>query len=359
MKRILLISTIYRVGERIYPIIPKLSEEFEVDVLKTSQMGDKITWYGNGDLREVFDNLYGEYVKNIFHKKPSLYNYDLIIMDDDRPRYGMSDIYNQAKQLGIPVIGHQHGNQEIVNILPNLREKGRVSWDYITVFGQKERDLYSPHIDCNLVLNGGIPCNDKLKDYKKTNENILVIVNFLGNRNAPFNKFDKEVFDKLCLLDLQKQYNKNIVIKIKSRADNPQGKTEDFKYLNDILHKDLKYDIVMDIDDDNKLISDSFFVISAPSVMALKPIQMGIPTVVLANTLKPIPKVGISLNNQYGQIGTFFDWDVQPLEVESIVENIENQFNKGRDFEWIERTIEGGVEYNSTEKYIQHIRNII
>ena len=38
-------------------------------------------------------------------------------MDDDRPRYGMSDIYNQAKQLGIPVIGHQHGNQEIVNIL--------------------------------------------------------------------------------------------------------------------------------------------------------------------------------------------------------------------------------------------------
>ena len=28
MKRILLIATIYRVGERIYPIIPKLSKEF-------------------------------------------------------------------------------------------------------------------------------------------------------------------------------------------------------------------------------------------------------------------------------------------------------------------------------------------
>ena len=58
MKRILLISTIYRVGERIYPIIPKLSEEFEVDVLKTAQMGNRMVWYGNDDLRKVFDDLY-------------------------------------------------------------------------------------------------------------------------------------------------------------------------------------------------------------------------------------------------------------------------------------------------------------
>ena len=28
-------------------------------------------------------------------------------------------------------------------------------------------------------------------------------------------------------------------------------------------------------------------------------------------------------------------------------------------FEWIEKTIEGGVEYNSIGKYIEHIRNII
>ena len=66
MKRILLISTIYRVGERIYPIIPKLSEEFEVDVLKTAQMGNGLQWYGDDDLRKVFDNLYSEYVNNIF-----------------------------------------------------------------------------------------------------------------------------------------------------------------------------------------------------------------------------------------------------------------------------------------------------
>ena len=54
MKKILLIATIYRVGERIYPIIPKLSKEFSVDVLKTAQMGNKIDWYGNNDLRIIF-----------------------------------------------------------------------------------------------------------------------------------------------------------------------------------------------------------------------------------------------------------------------------------------------------------------
>ena len=119
----------------------------------------------------------------------------------------MKEIYEEAFSLGIPVIGHQHGNQDIKNVKPNLREKGRVSWDYITVFGQKERDSYEPHIDLNLVLSGGIPCNDKLKEYQKTDKNILVIVNFLGNRGAPFLRFDKRVFDKLCLLDLQKEYN--------------------------------------------------------------------------------------------------------------------------------------------------------
>ena len=55
MKKILLVATIYRVGERIYPIIPKLSEEFNIDVFKTAQMGNDISWYGNNDLRAIFD----------------------------------------------------------------------------------------------------------------------------------------------------------------------------------------------------------------------------------------------------------------------------------------------------------------
>ena len=81
MKKILLVATIYRVGERIYPIIPKLSEEFDIDVFKTAQMGNKISWYGDNDLRAIFDKKYKNYIKNTYYELPNLSDYDLIIFD--------------------------------------------------------------------------------------------------------------------------------------------------------------------------------------------------------------------------------------------------------------------------------------
>lgn len=378
MKKILLIATVYRVGERIYPIIPKLSEEFEVDVLKTGQMSNKIQWYGDNDLRSIFDKLYSEYVNNIFYKVPSLNQYDLILMDDDRYRNGMKEIYEEALSLGIPVIGHQHGNQEIEKILPNLRVEGRISWDYITVFGKKEKDLY---MICNesdfsyRILLGGIPCNDELKNYKRTDKHILVIVNFLGNRHAPFLRFDDKVFNKLGLLELQKEYNKKVVIKIKSRADHPRP-MEDFHYLSRILSKELDYEIIMDVEDDNKLISDSFIVLSAPSVFPFKSIQKGIPTIILGERIfqhdnpeeyrKNAIRFGKDLLNMgvykhgYGQLGAFYDYKgVVELDTQKIFDEIERQHDNGKEIDFIENTIEGGVDFNSTERYINHVRSLI
>ena len=149
MKRILLIATVYRVGERIYPIIPKLSEEFTVDVFKTAQMGNKIDWYGDNDLRLIFDDKYKNYLNELINDTSDLNKvtypdsryYDLILMDDDRPRNSMKEIYQGANRYDTPVMGHQHGNQDIINSKPNLRETGRVSWDYITVFGKKEKAI--------------------------------------------------------------------------------------------------------------------------------------------------------------------------------------------------------------------------
>ena len=56
---------------------------------------------------------------------------DLILMDDDRPRNGMKEVYKEACKYDIPVIGNQHGSQDITNSLPNLRRLDRTSWDYI------------------------------------------------------------------------------------------------------------------------------------------------------------------------------------------------------------------------------------
>ena len=63
MKRILLVATIYRVGERIYPIIPKLSEQFSIDVVKTSQMGNNFDWYGDVDFRNIFEDKYKSFLQ--------------------------------------------------------------------------------------------------------------------------------------------------------------------------------------------------------------------------------------------------------------------------------------------------------
>lgn len=344
MKKILLIATIYRVGERIYPIIPKLSENFSVDVLKIAQMGNKIKWYGDKDLRVVFDDKYKNYINNTYYKIPNLDNYDLILMDDDRPRNGLKEIYDK---VSVPVISHQHGSGNMKNILPNLRMKDRISWDYITVFGNNEKQKYIEQKGNEFskrILSSGIPCNDALKNYKKTNNHILVIVNFLGNRSAPFKRFDKKTFRKLGLSELQKKYDKEIVIKIKSRADhaNPQS---DFNYLNDILPSDLNYKIIMDTEDDNKLISDSFIVISAPSTLALKSIQKGIPTVLLKD---------------YGQVGCFDGYQgLLNLDTQQIFSELERQYNQGKDENFVRNTVEGGLDFTSTEKYINNVRKLI
>lgn len=344
MKKILLVATIYRVGERIYPIIPKLSEEFDIDVFKTAQMGNKISWYGDNDLRAIFDKKYKNYIKNTYYELPNLSDYDLIIFDDDRPRNGLKQIYQKAKSLNILTIGNFHGSKEFCS--KNLNNQLNRCWDKIQLFGQKD---YQTHVESEVgskenFLVGGIPCNDSLKKYERTDENILVIVNFLGNRTAPYNRFDESAFRSLGLLDLQKEFNKKVVVKLKSRADHPDSQS-DFNYLDNILPSDLDYEVIMDVEDDNKMMSDSFIVISAPSTLAFKSIQKGIPTVLL---------------NGYGQIGNFYDFNgVVDLDTQKIFDEIERQYNKGRDEKFIRNTIEGGIDFTSTEKYINNIRNII
>ena len=355
MKRILLIATIYRTGEKIYSIIPELSKDFKIDVIKTAQMGNSIDWYGDVDLRDIFDKKYSNYIDNTFYTTPDLKGYDLILMDDSRPRNGLREIWNEANKYDIPVLACQHGNYEMYRMKPNLRQEGRISWDYISVFGQKEMDLYErelppKHLEGRIFL-GGIPSNDALKDYEKTEEHILVITNLLDNRQLPnfdwtncCKGFNGSVFEQMGLVELQKEFNKKVIIKIKSRLDHPYP-TRDFDYLKSVLPKDLDYEILMDVEDDNKLISDSFVVISAASTMAFKPIQKGIPTILL---------------NGYGVTGNFCDFGgLIDLDTQIIFDEIERQYGVGKDKDFILDTIEGGIDFTSTEKYIDSIRSLI
>ena len=344
MKKILIVVSIYRVGERMYPTIVKLSEQYDVDILKVAQMGNSFEWYGDNDFRLLFDRKYEKCVNNIFYTPPILDEYDLLLFDDDRPRNGLKELYQEAKKLGILTIGNRHGNVDFKE--KEFRDHLIICWDKLFLFGDKG---YNIHLRSGVGSNenfliGGIPSNDNLKKYERTDKHILIIVNFLGNRTAPFKRFDKETFDKLGLVELQNEFNKKVVIKLKSRQDHPFPK-RDFEYVEKILPNNLDYEIVMDVDDDNKLISDSFIVFSAPSVMAFKPIQKGIPTILL---------------NGYGQTGLFYDYmGLVDLDTQIIFDEVQRQYTNGKEKEFVLNTIKGGIDFSSTEKYVNVIRGLM
>ena len=346
MKKILLVATVYRIGERIYPIIPELSKEFHIDILRTAQMSSKNSWYGDNDYRILFDKLYNQYVDNIFTDSiPDIKSYDLVIFDDCRPRNGLKEISAVARAAGVPTIANYEGNGyfDLDNVERDIKH-----WDYLSLFGEKDFNLHSnhPYGDSKKFLKGGIPANDKLRNYGITDdgENILVIVNFLGNRTSPFNIQVNTDFIKLSgLKQMQQGYNKNIVFKLKSRKDQPNP-DYDKNYLNKIA-SDLDFDIIMDCEDDNELICKSFAVISAPSTLALKSIQRGIPTILIKDS---------------GLNGCFYDYKgLVDLDTRSIFDELERQYHEGRDEEFIKNTIEGGIDYKSTEQYIKNIKGII
>ena len=291
MKKILLIATVYRVGERIYPIIPSLSKLADIDVLFVNEMSNEMEWYGDKDPRNKFYSMYGEFITDKFygHLNSNKQNfndfdvskYDLVLYDDNRNRYDL----------------------------------------------------------------GGIPANDALKKYKRNDEYILVIVNYLGNRACPFPvKFDGNLIEKTGLIELQREFNKKVLFKLKSRLDHPFP-DKDITYLKSIVPSELEYEYMIECEgDDNSLISDSFITISAPGTMSLKSIQKGIPTIMVKDSGQ-----NDFFNNYKGLL---------PLDTQLIFDEIERQHNVGRDIDFISNVITGGENYNSTEVFVNKLMEI-
>lgn len=330
MKRILFITSQYRVGERIYPIIPHLSTTHSVDLLKVYQMSNSHKWVGDSDLRKSFDDTYLKYFDNVLTKVDNLDKYNLIISDDNRhtPKTNLSKIYNSKK---CTMVCFSHGNTD----KPYFRLGKGTVFDKCFVFGKKD-------IIDDSCISSGIPSNDHLVNYiDAPKKHILVIVNFLGNRHSPFKvNFDKKLFESLNLLELQQYFNLPTVIKLKSRADEG-GYSNNIKYLNSILPNGLEYNIKVDVLDDNKLISESACVISAPSTLAFKPIQLNIPTIIIKES---------------GQIGSFYDFDGL-FCIDSMDTNyLKSKVNYSH---WIELSIEGGLNFNSTVETVKKLNELL
>lgn len=363
MKKILVIATVYRCGEKMYPIIPHLCKENEVDVLMFNQMSCNTPWYGDRDPRfqfyedckkwgaNVIQGPSHKEVNNNFRKGKAMSRhvnekkYDLIILDDNKVKagWGTPSLCQHMRSLGNKVIGSPHGNTEFD--LYGLDNKINDILDYSFVFGNKEKTELIKGKNNSRLIPAGIPSNDYLKNYSRGNKYILVFVSYVQGNNAQkknkngYEPFTEDTFLNSGLLEIQRREGLPIIIKEKSRFK--EGLEYSLKHLE-------KYDgvsVIMDHESNDKLIAGSKFVVAAPSTLAFKSIQMGIPTVLLKN---------------FGMTGNFDDFDgLSNLDSLSVQKKLYNQVENGRCSDFIDDTLSGGLNFNSTEIHLKSIQEIL
>lgn len=355
--KILLLFTNHRTAEKLWPIIPELAKTYTLDLFLVGLFSPKTPWVGDIDERKEFINLYSKYLNKViegpgvkFHGDSinedlsnylDIDSYSLVIFSDNRAmsEFSIPALYQKFKSKNILVIGNSHGNEEYSKNHLAINQ----SFDKVFVFGYKEKYIIENNfgIDPNNLLEGGIPQNDSLKNYTKNSKHILVITNFLGNRSSIFPvNFDSNFIEKSGLLELSKEYNLPIVVKQKTRLDDPDYQNN-INYIKNLLD----CQVVTNSSDINQIIADSAFVISAPSTLSFKPIQLGIPTVLIKGS---------------GQIGNFYDYQgLVDLDKNQIRESIKLQNNFGKQEDFIKFTIKGGEEFNSTKYYTDTIKSLI
>lgn len=397
-KKILLVFTNARSAEKIYNVIPELSKLYKLDLYMLGEFSPKTRWWGDNDTRlnfieknkKHFDEIiegdgflfHGGKIKDVLSPL-DLNKYHTILLDGNhvRPELQWPFLYQEAKKKGILVIGNHHGNSDFnSNLLGHISRIGLkakpekltdkiVTIDKVFCLGEKERIIYNQLYDNKNIIKGGIPTNDTLKKHLNTEgEHILLITNFLGNHgmNLMFTKdaesqlsykkirnklfphdFDDEFVPKSGLIELSKKYNKKIVIKQKTRFDDPRYDLN-IEYIKKVLMHDWDgpYEILTDKGlDIDEVIAKSFIVISAASTLAFKPIQLGKPTIIVEGT---------------GQIGNFYDYKgVVPLDKTAIENEVERQLKEGQDLEFTKTTLEGGLDFNATEIYVNNLKKVI
>jgi len=362
MKKLLFIATIYRPGEKVYPILPRLAEFCDVDVYLFNQMSPTMEWQGNIDIREKFYRSARQHAnevivgptyhkvhrehrtsgfKNLINKQINFSKYDLVFIDDNvsKPAWGTPLLYKKAKNAGVLVVAQPHGNREFNLYVSRYIFK---SFDMSFVFGPKEVRKFNSGKMKGRIFGGGIPANDKLKDYKRGNKYILVIPNHTSvpKSRTGYLRFTSESFAQCGALQLSQKLGCPIVVKMKTRPSCMKDKRRFESDLGTLAGRGVK--ILLDVDDDNELIMNAACVISSPSTLAFKSIQAGIPTAVL---------------NKQGMIGNFADYPgLVPCKPKLVLKTIINQTKIGRLTDWIVDNLDGGIDYSSTDIYLKKLR---
>ena len=345
-----------------YSIIPDLCKKYNVDILMFNQMSNKTPFYGDIDPRPFFyewchniganviqgagnDEVLKNYNDISIFKQINVKKYNMVLIDDNfvKGAWGTPIFCREARKNGVIVVASPHGNHEFDKY--HVDDKLGDIFDYSFVLGEKERNHLVKNNKKKFLISGGIPSNDILKGYKVSGKNILVVVSYVEKFNSKkenkngYLPFTEQTFLDSDILNIQKKYNLKIIIKEKSRFK----KGLDFSLKH--LEKYKGVSVIMDHFDNNQLISEAALLISAPSTLCFKAIQMGIPTILLKN---------------YGMIGNFYDYDgLFEIGRDDMEDMVKKMINKGKDIKFIEDTIAGGTHFCSTNLYLNSINKII
>jgi len=368
---ILFISTIHRMSERIIPVVKSLNKNFDIKILNTGQSSFNTKYEASLRYRKYLTSNFPKgtifNTEKISHKGESrgpkncrdiflafealmTDNTAAVILDDSRHKFFSQDLYRSAKKRGCKVFANTHGNISFKQIPLTYGLSHEKFYDHIFVFGDYERD-YMINLGCDkdFVLTGGIPENDILSSAKKTNEYILVVPNFILQREVGGYQLDfcknalalnRDVIQKMKLPALQQKLGKKVFIKLKHRMSSPCD--EEIETVRNIIPAGLEYDLVHHIDSEKDLISRASCVLTYGSTMSFKPIQLGIPTVIYKDL---------------GYVGNFSAYPGVINVGDSYEYILKDEFINLEREKFLKRCLSGGVDFTSLNSYLASFYN--
>jgi hypothetical protein len=336
-------------SERFISAINLLQKDFEVCVINSGQASFNTNYDAKNNYQQyVIDNFHEDNILNTSavsnpnrssHRKVSeeiikiiqkliSNNTVAIILDDSRHSLHSDQLYNIAKERGVLVFANTHGNGSY-----DIPQKK--IYDYLFCLGEYDKGRYrSKWISDDQLLCAGIPANDSLKSYTNTKEYILILCNFI----SPTSGFDSSISDKMGIRKLQEKLGLPVLFKLKHRLQCDIEK-EVMRVREKFPESDI-YQIIHDVDSENDLISKAACVLTYGSTMALKPIQMKIPTIIF----KELGRVGC-FDSYYNLVSLEDNYDLKTIEDSNRI--------------FLDKVIMGGRTFSSTKDYLNHIYRII
>lgn len=353
----LLVFTVPRCTEKLYPIIPELRKMGRVDCYHLGEMSEETPWSGDMDIRLWFKAHYDKYITNFIegpgfkvwgqdirrdaYEGIDFSHYDIVIVDDSRreDHLAFRKLSNLCKERGIPLIGTPHANG-------HMTDPGNLDiFTHIFCYGSLD------HPGHPRVLRGGYPSNDELATLPRNNHHILVVLNLLGFRSGAWgisHTADKDFIKSLKLREIQDTLNVPVVFKIKSRFFEKEHHGYDWRdsvaYIKNICEElNIEALFVVDLPNNNNIICHSKLIISCSPTLALKGIQSRIPTVFIRTAGMP----GILGRYPYSM----------PPSGDMIMKTYINH-NPHKIEPFLFSAIEGSKNNNSTEIYMNNIKAI-